>query len=94
MAFGGADAKQSLECRHRRLPSVEAKNELVQVGLQIFWRNAVVGSQEPGFQVRKDPVDVRRHTARALGRVLDFDAMSIIQQGCVRITPPPVGMDL
>lgn len=55
MAFGGADAKQSLERRHRSLPSVEAKNELVHVGLQIFWLNAVVSSHEPCFQIRIEP---------------------------------------
>jgi hypothetical protein len=28
--------RKSVECSHRSLPSVEAKNELAQVGLQIF----------------------------------------------------------
>lgn len=59
MAFGGADSKQRLECSHWNLTSVESEYELVEVDLQIFRVNPVVGSQEPGLEVREDSMNVR-----------------------------------
>lgn len=56
--FSSSDPEQSLKCRHWRLPPVESEDKFVQVGLQIFGLNPVMGSLDPGFQVRKEPVDV------------------------------------
>ncbi len=52
--FLGRDPQQGLEGRHRRVAPVEAKDQLLQIALEILWLNAVMRSVEPGLEVAKD----------------------------------------
>src|SRR5262245_28601588 len=46
-----------LEGGHGGAPSVEAEGELVEVDLEMGVTDAVVRTDEPGFEVSEDPVD-------------------------------------
>ena len=44
-------AQQGLKRSHRRIPAVKAENKFIEVMLQVFGINAVVGTIEPNFEV-------------------------------------------
>src|SRR6185312_14554152 len=54
-----ADAKQRLEGVEGEEAAVEAEGELVQVGLEVLRRDAVVNTQQPRLEVREHEVDER-----------------------------------
>ena len=73
---GECEAEQALEGGSRRVAAVEAKGELVEVGLEMLPAQAVVDAQAPALRVGEDAVDPRQHDVRGhgpdhLGVVLD-----------------------
>ena len=52
-----ADAQQRPERGEREEPAVETERELVQVGLEMLRRDAVVNTQQPRLEVREHEVD-------------------------------------
>ena len=89
--FLGRDPEQGLECRHRRVAPVEAKDKLVQIALEILRLNAVMRSVEPGLEVTKDLADVRRNPMRSFRSADDPSAMCVADQGRIRIPAPAIG---
>src|SRR3954447_25092609 len=53
----GGQAEQGLERGHGRAASVETEHEFVDVVGQMFGADAVVGAEQPGFEVGEGPVD-------------------------------------
>ena len=86
----GREPEQGLECRHRRIASVEAKDKLVQIALEILRLNAVMRSVEPGLEVAKDSVDRRSNSMRAFGSADNPNAMCVANQGRIRIPTPAI----
>ena len=76
----GGEAEQRLERGHRRASAVEPENELVDVVRQVFRAHAVVGSRQPGLEVREGPVDAREQPGGLL-RIADR-GRSMIVGGC------------
>ena len=55
-----ADAQQRPERREGEEAPVEAEGELVEVRLEVLWRDAVMHAEQPGLEVRKDEVNQRQ----------------------------------
>src|SRR5215204_7422027 len=73
---GSGEAEQALEGGGWRAPSVEAKDELVEVGLQVLLAQAVIDAQAPALGVGEHAVDPGQHEMGGhrsdhLGVVLD-----------------------
>lgn len=54
---GEADGEQGAEGGVGRVPTIEAEEELVEIGLQMFFAQTVIDAQRPGFEVGEDAVD-------------------------------------
>ena len=52
-------AQQGLEHSHRRIPAVKAENELIEVMLQAFGINAVMGAIEPSFEAAEGAMNMQ-----------------------------------
>ena len=52
-------AQQGLERSHRRIPAVKAENKFIEVMLQVFGINAVVGTIEPNFEVPEGAMNMQ-----------------------------------
>ena len=52
-------AQQGLERSHRRIPAVKAENKFIEIMLQVFGINAVVGTIEPSFQVPEGAMNMQ-----------------------------------
>ena len=89
--FLGRDPEQGLECRHRRVAPVDAKDTLAQIALEILQLNAVLRSVAPGLEVAKDSVDVRSNPMRSFRSADDPNAMCVADQGRIRIPAPAIG---
>ena len=86
----GGDAEQGSECGVSGAPAVEAKNEFIEVGLEVFAAQPVIDAQGPNLEVGKDPVnprqnDVRGHPADNVGIMGDA--------GDAGISGPTIGLD-
>ena len=89
----GADPQQRLERRHRRAAAVEAERELVQVGLKMLLRDAVMRSQEPCLEVGDGSVRVAQHLRRVLRAFHGPDAVLVARLLQPFVAAPPVGVD-
>ena len=73
---------------------IEAEGELVEVGLEVLGADAVMGSVEPGFQVRENEVDNRHELFGDLGIAAFGNGVMIIAQlSETAITAPVVADD-
>ena len=65
-----AQAEQGLERGHGRVAAVVPEGELIEVGLQVLGRGAVMGAGEPGLEVGDRPVRAGARSAcgRGAGR--------------------------
>lgn len=63
-----------MECRHRPVVPVDAKDKLVQIALEILRLNAVLRSVEPSLEGAKDSVDVRSNPMRSFRSADDPNA--------------------
>src|SRR5215212_3028804 len=73
---GSGEAEQALEGGGWRTPSIEAEDELVEVGLEMLLAQAVIDAQSPALGVGEHAVDPRQHEMGGhrsdhLGVVLD-----------------------
>ena len=89
--FLGSEPEQGLECRHRRIAPVEAKDKLVPIALEILRLNAVMRSVQPGLEVARDLVDVRSHPMRSFRSADDPNAMGVADLGRIRRPAPAIG---
>src|SRR6266581_2826068 len=55
--MGGGDAEQGAEGGGPGAATVEAEDELVEIGLEVFAAQAVVDAQGPDLEVGEDPMD-------------------------------------
>jgi hypothetical protein len=67
--LAGSEAEQSLECGHGLLSAVMAKNELIQVGLQLVAAHPMVRADEPLLEVADGPVRQWHCGFRAFAKV-------------------------
>jgi len=49
--MSSSEAEQGLERGHRRLPTIVAKNELIQINLELITAHTVVSSEQPLLEV-------------------------------------------
>ena len=61
----GSKTEQSLECRHRGLPAIVSKHELVEVHLKLSAAHAVVRANQPLLQVANCAVGQWHYRLRA-----------------------------
>ena len=78
----GGDAEEGSECCMSGAPTVEAKDEFIEVGLEVLAAQPVVDAQGPDFEVGEDPVnpgqdDVGGHLADDMGIVSDTGGAGI-----------------
>ena len=59
--MGSCDAEQGSECGVPGSPTVEAKDEFIEVGLEVLAAQPVIDAQDPDLEVGKDPVDPGQH---------------------------------
>ena len=59
--MGSCDAEQGSECGVPGSPAVEAKDEFIEVRLEVRAAQPVVDAQGPDLKVGKDPVDPGQH---------------------------------
>ena len=57
------DAEQRSECGMPGAPAVEAKDEFIEVGLEVIAAQPVIDAQGPDLEVGEDPVNPREHDA-------------------------------
>ena len=57
----GGDAEQGSECGVPGAPAIEAKDEFIEVGLEVLAAQPVIDPQGPNLEVGKDPVDPGQH---------------------------------
>ena len=87
--MGGGDAEQGAEGGVPGAATVEAEDELVEIGLEVLAPQPVVDAQGPDLEVGEDPVhprqdDMGSHVADDMGIVADA--------GSARIAGPSVGL--
>src|SRR6516162_5724948 len=70
-------------------PTVEAKDEFIEVGLEVLAAQPVIDAQGPDLEVGKDPVDPRQDDVR--GHLAD-DMGIMGDAGGSRISGPTVGL--
>jgi hypothetical protein len=87
----GAEAEQGLERRQRRAASVVAKDEFVEVGLQVLGRDSAVGALQPGLEVGDRTVREWQHL---VGRRVALTARSVVKSNGAqpRVAGPAVGV--
>ena len=59
MAALGRQSQQRLKRSHRRIPAVKTEHKFVEVMLQVFWINAVVGAIEPSLEVAEGTMNMQ-----------------------------------
>src|ERR1700761_5974116 len=74
--MAGGDAEQRAETGLAMTAAVEAENEFVEVGLEVFAAQAMIDAERPGLEVGKDAVcpgqhDMSGHFADRMGVVVD-----------------------
>src|ERR671937_203659 len=90
----GAEAEQRLEGGHRGPPTVMAKDELVEVDLQMLGGGSPVGALKPSLEVGEGPVSARQdHLALLAAPALGDRAVVEAEPGQAGVTTPAVGMD-
>ena len=72
------------------MASVDAKDKLVQIALEIRRLNAGMRSVEPGLEVANDSVDMRSNSMRSFGSADNPNAMCVANQGRIRIPTPAI----
>jgi hypothetical protein len=85
----GAEAEQCLEAGERRTAPVVSKDELIEVDLEVFRRDAVVGALQPG-EVGERSVRARQQPL-AVGEasVLDPRPVQVVRGfRCIRLVRP------
>ena len=86
-----AQTEQGLEGRHGRAPSVEAKDVLVEVDLQVLLGDAAVGALQPRLEVADHAVDA----GQDLVQVVDGYPSGSLGPGAVvvpQLAEPAVGV--
>src|SRR5919201_4633134 len=90
----GAEAEQRLEGGHRGPPTVMAKDELVEVDLQMLGGGSPLGALKPSLEVGEGPVSARQdHLALLAAPALGDRAVVEAEPGQAGVTTPAVGMD-
>src|SRR5271169_5311948 len=87
--MGCGDAEQGAE---RGMPSsaaVEAKDELIEIGLKVLSAQAVIDAQGPDLEVGKDAVRPRQHD---MGGHFGYDMGIVIDAGGAGISRPSIGL--
>ena len=69
--------KQGLKGGHRRPPSVEPKDEFVEVVREMFGAHAMMGAPEPCLEVREDAMNAGKQPRRIRGHALGFRAVVV-----------------
>src|SRR5438067_745995 len=54
-----AEAKKSLECRHRLSPTIKPEDELVEINLQMTTAHAMMGANDPLLEIADSAIDQR-----------------------------------
>ena len=85
----GDDAEEGSECGVPGAPAVEAKDEFIEVGLEVFAAQPVIDAQGPDLEVGKDPVDPRQDNVR--GHLAD-DMRIMGDAGSSGISGPTIGL--
>ena len=83
------DAEQRSECGMPGAPAVEAKDEFIEVGLEVFAAQPVIDAQGPDLEVGKDPVDPRQDNVRGH---LANDMRIMGDAGSSGISGPTIGL--
>ena len=65
----GSKSKQRLERRHRRLPPIVPKHELIQINLELIAADTVVGTDQPLLEIANGAVCQRHHGLRAFAQI-------------------------
>ena len=82
----GGEAQQRLKRGHRRTSAIEPEHELVDVVRQVLRAHAMVGSLQPGLEVREGPVDAREQLGGML-RITQLGRSMIVDLADRRKTP-------
>ena len=83
------DAEQRSECGMPGAPAVEAKDEFIEVGLEVIAAQPVIDAQGPDLEVGKDPVDPRQDNVRGH---LANDMRIMGDAGSSGISGPTIGL--
>jgi hypothetical protein len=91
------DAKERAEGGVSGTASVEAEDELVEVGLEVFSTQAVIDAERPALEVGEDAVgpgqhDMGGHAANDMGGHAANDMRVVGDAGGTRIPRPAVGL--
>ena len=85
----GGDAEQGSEGGVPGTPTVEAKDEFIEVGLEVLAAQPVIDAQDPDLEVGEDPVDPREHD---VGGHLADDMGIVGDVGGAGISGPTIGL--
>src|SRR3984893_9397408 len=87
--MAGGDTEQGAEGGVAGSAAVEAKDELVEVGLEMLAAQAVIDAQSPDLEVGEDPVHPGQHD---MGGHLADDMGIVADAGSAGIGGPSVGL--
>ena len=74
-------AEQSLEGDHGSSPPIEAKRELIRIGLEMLVGNSMVCPTQPIPEIAKDSMNMRQDLMRPFGGALRTWSMTVPQFG-------------
>ena len=85
--------KQGLKGGHRRPPSVEPKDEFVEVVREMFGAHAMMGTPEPCLEIREDAMNAGKQPRRIRGHALGFRAVVVAPSPERKVALPAIGQD-
>ena len=88
-----SQAKQGLKRGHGGPPPVEAKRELIQIGLEVLVGDSMVRPAQPSLEVAKDSMNMRQNLVRPFGSTLRTRPMTVPQFGQRQVSFPAIGDD-
>jgi hypothetical protein len=88
-----SQAKQGLERGHRSPPPVEAKRELIQIGLEVLVGDSMVCPTQPSLEIAKDSMHMRQDLMRSFVGTLRTRPMAVPQFGQRQVPLPTIGDD-
>ena len=74
-------AEQGLEGDHGSSPPIEAKHELIQIGLEVLVGNSMFCPTQPSLEIAKDSMNMRQDLMRPFGGALRRWSMTVPQFG-------------
>jgi len=86
-------AKQGLERGHRSPPPVEAKRELIQIGLEVLVGDSMVCPAQPSVEGPENTMDPRQHRLGPFRIPLGARAMAVSHRREGGVTRPAIGDD-